>query len=244
MIIVNQSWEFLEDYLPRTLLLVIEDAGRTCYKSNENKTKNSEFAFVSNIIRNGHHSVLEHGVVSAKIITDRGVTHELVRHRIASYSQESTRYCNYSKDKFGNQLTFIKPVWCNKIRTGEYPVVWDGLYGNCTKSDYLFVYPDTPKDEKAEAIWFWNMAVCERDYMKLLENEWPAQYARDVLPNSLKTEIVVTMNLREWRHFFSLRTSIKAHPQMRQLALDMLKGFAEEVPIIFDDIAEQIDEQK
>lgn len=187
------------------ILKNIELAGRTCYKSEDKITEDSARKFVAGIIKSGHESVIEHEKITVRIICDRGVTHEIVRHRIASYSQESTRYCNYSNDKFGNELTFIRPFyWKN-----------DGL-----KMD----------------IWEDAMRLIEEKYMDLITLGATPQEARAILPNSLKTEIVVTMNLREWRHFFKVRCSPAAHPQMREIAIPILKKFKEIIPVVFDDI--------
>lgn len=152
-----------------------------------------------------HESVIEHEKITVKIICDRGVTHEIVRHRIASYSQESARYCNYSKDKFGNELTFIKPVFWSE-NSQEYE------------------------------IWKSQMQTIEDSYIKLIQLGATPEQARSVLPNSLKIEIVVTMNLREWRHFFKLRTSKYAHPQMREIGIPLLEKMCELFPPIFEDI--------
>ena len=187
------------------ILKSIEKAGRTCYKSEDSITPDSAKRFVDMIIKNGHHSVLEHQSITVLIICDRGVSHEIVRHRIAAYSQESTRYCNYAKDKFGNEITVIKPFF------------WD-------------------KDSEQYCIWQQAMQDAEVAYMQLIERSATPQEARSVLPNSLKTEIVVTYNLREWRHFFTLRTSKAAHPQMREITIPMLKEFQRLIPIVFDDI--------
>ncbi|MBR3253815.1 FAD-dependent thymidylate synthase [Candidatus Saccharibacteria bacterium] len=187
------------------MIKAIEAAGRTCYKSESQLSPISARKFVQNIIKNGHESVLEHEKISVRVVCDRGVTHEIVRHRIASYSQESTRYCNYSSDKFGNELTFIIP----------------------------FFFLD---DNEKYQVWQKAMQNAEDSYMKLIELGATPQEARTVLPNSLKTEIVITMNLREWRHFFKLRTDKAAHPQMREVALDLLSGFKSLVPVVFDDI--------
>lgn len=187
------------------ILKNIELAGRTCYKSEDKITEDSARKFVAGIIKSGHESVIEHEKITVRIICDRGVTHEIVRHRIASYSQESTRYCNYSNDKFDNELTFIRPFyWKN-----------DGL-----KMD----------------IWEDSMRQIEDKYMDLITLGATPQEARAILPNSLKTEIVVTMNLREWRHFFKVRCSPAAHPQMREVAIPILKKFKEIIPVVFDDI--------
>ncbi len=206
MRVIEPSHEFLEDFDGVAMLKSVERMGRICYKSEGNITETSYQKFLKNLIARGHESVIEHGKVSVLVICDRGVSHEIVRHRIASYSQESTRYCNYSQDKFGNELTFIRPCF------------WT-------------------EDSDAFAVWKSSMEAAERDYFRLLELGATPQEARSVLPNSLKTEIVVTMNLREWRHFFKLRTSAAAHPQMRQTAAALLRDFQARVPVIFDDIA-------
>ena len=187
------------------ILYHIEKAGRVCYKSENNISEGSAEQFIRNIIKRGHESVIEHVSLTVKIICDRGVTHEIVRHRIASYSQESTRYCNYSQDKFGNELTFIKPCFWKEESENYY-------------------------------IWKKTMQNIEVAYFNLLELGALPQEARSILPNSLKTEIFVTMNLREWRHFLKLRTSKAAHPQMREIAIEIFKIFNDKIPIIFEDI--------
>ncbi|MCM1224916.1 MAG: FAD-dependent thymidylate synthase [Lachnospiraceae bacterium] len=205
MKVVNASFEIIDTIRPNEILKNIERFGRVCYKSESNITEDSASPFISRIIKSGHESVIEHEKVSVKIICDRGVSHEIVRHRIASYSQESTRYCNYIKDKFGNELTFIKPVfWAEE--SPEYK------------------------------IWFSSMENIENTYMQLINLGARPEQARTVLPNSLKTEIIVTMNLREWRHFFKLRTSNRAHPQMREISIPLLQEFKVLLPCIFDDI--------
>lgn len=207
MKIIEPSFRWLDGKLPddHAILANIAAAGRVCYQSD---LKTDDATFVRNLIKRGHESVLEHEKLSVRIICDRGVSHELVRHRIASYSQESTRYCNYSKDKFGNELTFIRPPWV----------------------------PEEFGGNQAARAWKQAMQYAEFYYLKLLEYGWTPEQARTVLPNSLKTEIVVTMNLREWRHFFRLRCAPAAHPQMRQIANMMLAEFKNAVPVIFDDL--------
>lgn len=205
MKVVNASFEIIDTIRPKEILKNIERFGRVCYKSESNITEDSASPFISRIIKSGHESVIEHEKVSVKIICDRGVSHEIVRHRIASYSQESTRYCNYIKDKFGNELTFIKPIFWTE-ESPEYQ------------------------------IWFSSMENIEKTYMQLINLGARPEQARTVLPNSLKTEIIVTMNLREWRHFFKLRTSNRAHPQMREISIPLLQEFKVLLPCIFDDI--------
>ena len=205
MKIINPSFTFQELVDGSSILKRIEKAGRVCYKSEDKITEDSAEKFISGILKRGHESVIEHEKITVSIICDRGVSHEIVRHRIASYSQESTRYCNYSSDKFGNELTFIKPC---------------------------FWLDDDPK----YIIWRDQMQAAECAYNKLLLEGASPQEARSILPNSLKTEIVVTMNMREWRHFFKLRTAQAAHPQMKEIAQMMLTAFRQVLPVLFSDI--------
>jgi thymidylate synthase (FAD) len=201
MKIVKQSWEFEVKPNWTEMLVLIESAGRTCYKTEQEPSIEDVKAFVKKMIDSGHHSVIEHANISVRIITDRGVTHELVRHRLASYSQESTRYCNYSRDKFGGEVKYIQPTF--KLM---------------------------PEDE-------WLLEQIESHYLLAVKTKrLSPQEARYFLPNGLKTEIVVTANVREWRHIFTLRCSTKAHPQMRELMLDMLTEFRNVIPVLFDDI--------
>ena len=205
MRIIEASFEILDELRGVEILKKLEKYGRVCYKSENKITDTSCKDFVARIVKSGHDSVIEHEKISVKIICDRGVSHEIVRHRIASYSQESTRYCNYTLNKFDNQLTFIKPVF------------W---------SD----------DSKEYHEWENQMQSAEESYNKLIALGARPEEARSILPNSVKTEIVVTMNLREWRHFFKLRTSQRAHPQMREIAVPLLQEFKTAIPVVFDDI--------
>ncbi len=205
MKIISPSFQIMDEINGMEILRKIELCGRVCYKSENAITEESAQKFIQNIIKSGHESVLEHEKITVRIICDRGVTHEIVRHRIASYSQESTRYCNYSKEKFDGELSFIKPCF------------W-------TEDDRNFI------------TWKNVMQECEKAYLKMIKEGATAQEARSILPNSLKTEIIVTMNLREWRHFFKLRTANRAHPQMREVSIPLLKRFQEHIPVIFDDI--------
>ncbi|MGD0488138.1 MAG: FAD-dependent thymidylate synthase [Syntrophorhabdales bacterium] len=205
MKIVKASYRVEDELKGVNILEKIERAGRTCYKSEDKMDAGSAAEFIKKILDLGHESVIEHEKVSVRIICDRGVSHEIVRHRLAAYSQESTRFCNYSDDRFGNEITVVEP---------------------------LFFEPGTRNWE----IWRDAMLAAEEAYFTLLRNGALPQEARSVLPNSLKTEIVVTYNLREWRHFFRVRTSGRAHPQMREITVPMLKEFKERIPVIFDDI--------
>ena len=205
MKIIEPSVELAEDFDAAAVMKKIERAGRVCYKSEGNIKDDSAEKFIRGIIKRGHESVIEHASISFKIICDRGVTHELVRHRLASYSQESTRFCDYSAGKFGGELTFIKPCF------------WQ-------------------EDDENFKLWEKTMARLEENYLTMRKNNARPEEARSILPNSLKTEIFVTMNLREWRHFLKLRTAKAAHPQMREVALKIYKILVEKLPAIFDDI--------
>jgi len=207
MKIIPPSFDIIGDVNGAEVLKNIERAGRTCYKSEDLITPDSAAAFVKRILKRGHESVIEHDKATVRIVCDRGVSHEIVRHRIASFSQESTRYCNYAKDKFGNELTFIRPFF------------WQ-------------------EDSDKYRLWQKTMQTIEDAYMEMLEMGATPEEARSILPNSLKTEILVTMNMRSWRHFFKLRTTEGAHPQMREVARPLLGAFKNKIPVLFDDIAD------
>lgn len=187
------------------ILRKIEACGRVCYKSESRIEEGSAEKFVSNIIKRGHEAVLEHASLTIKFVVDRGVSHEIVRHRIASYCQESTRYCNYSKDDFGKEITFIAPHYLEPGTEG-----WD--------------------------IWQKAMESCEDAYFKMLNFGSTPQEARAVLPNSLKTELIMTANIREWRSFFKLRTASASHPQMTEVTRPLLEDLKQLIPVLFDDI--------
>ncbi len=219
------------------ILKFIEIVARTCYKSEDKITDDSARKMVQNLISRGHEAMIEFYDITVKFVCDRGVSHEIVRHRMASYAQESTRYCNYSKDKFDNQITFIIPTWM-LIPEGTYKVEWQ-------ENDFYIITPSVNGEwmplengevKKDYNLWVDSMARAEHNYNQLIDCGWQAQQSRAVLPNSLKTEINVKYNLREWRHFFKLRCSAAAHPQMRELTIPLLAEFQSKIPIIFDDI--------
>jgi thymidylate synthase (FAD) len=187
-------------------LELLERAGRTCYKSQHKIEPGSADAFVARLVRDlKHESVIEHGGATVRFICDRGVSHELVRHRLASFSQESTRYCNYSSENFGAAISFITPL----------------------------VFPPNSVEWH---LWVYACRTAEDVYFKLLKRGAKPQDARAVLPNSLKTEIVVTANWREWRHILRLRTSPKAHPEMRRLMQPLLEDLRWKLPPLFGDL--------
>jgi thymidylate synthase (FAD) len=203
------AWKFVEIIDPQVIiqdrpdqriLKNLERYGRVCYKSENRIDENSAARFIRNILNSGHESVIEHEKITVVYITNRGITHEIVRHRIASYSQESTRYCNYQ-----NKMVFIRP--------------------------YYF-----PEGSAAYAIWKEAVTGAARAYEALLAQGARPEQARGVLPADLKSEIVVTYNLREWRHFFRLRADRRAHPQIRQIAIPTLLEFKKKIPVVFDDI--------
>lgn len=197
----------------------IEKIGRVCYKSEDRITEDGESAkkFVGMLIRNGHEAMIEHSSLSVKFTVDRGVSHELVRHRIASFAQESTRYCNYANNKLGGECTYID------IAPG---IDLDTKMKNISKEEVDAVYDE----------WVLAMEDAEKHYMRMLELGATPQIARSVLPNSTKTEITITANYREWRNFFKLRVPKTAHPQMREVTIELLKELKTRIPVIFDDI--------
>ena len=203
--IISQPKVYVPDNeLQNEVIRKLERYARVCYKSEEKMEKSNSSSFLSSIINKGHESIIEHEKATVMFIVDRGISHEIVRHRLAAYSQESTRYCNYSSDKFSNEISVIEP----------------------------FFFIGKPSYD----IWKLACLTAEKSYMDMLNNNNSPQEARSVLPNSLKTEIVVTYNYREWRHFFKLRCSPAAHPQMRQVAIPLLLLFQERLPVLFDDI--------
>lgn len=212
MIIENANVEIISDNNYEDMLKKIEKIGRVCYKSEDKINDGTAEKFIKGIIKRGHESVIEHESISVRFICDRGVSHEIVRHRIASYSQESTRYCNYANEKYGEQIT------CIDISTG-------------------FKYDlNNEKDREKYAIWLKAMENAEKSYFEMMELGASPQEARSVLPNSLKTEIVATMNIRAWRNFFKLRTAKSAHPQFREVACMLLEVFVKNYPVFFEDI--------
>jgi thymidylate synthase (FAD) len=200
MQIVDQGYDIIS--LPEDLLQTIEAAGRTCYKSEKRITADSAAGFVARMRDRGHHAMIEFGDIIVRFVTNRGVTHELVRHRLFSFAQESTRYVRYD-----GKMEFIRPCW----------------WTECTPAQ--------------QEIWQKAMAETEARYLDLMASGWRPEQAREVLPNSLKTEIVVKGNIREWRHMFTLRCSKKAHPQIRALMLPLLAELKERLPVVFDDLA-------
>lgn len=206
MRIIKPSFHIEDDIDGVGICKKIEKAAKTCYQSEGNITGDSYIKFIKKLIKIGHHSVLEHEKITVRFVIDRGISHEAVRHRLSSFSQSSTRFCNYFKDRFDNEIKVIKPLF------------WD--------------------EDSTEYRW-WKEAMfhAEKYYMELIKRGAKPQEARSVLPNSLATEIVITSNLRQWRTIFEQRAlNIKAHPQMREVMVPLLKEFQRRIPVIFDDL--------
>lgn len=209
MKIIKAGFEILTPLDGAAILKHLERIGRVCYKSEEKITDESAPPFIKKLIERGHEAMIEHFSISVKFICDRGVSHEIVRHRIASFAQESTRYCNYGKQ---GEVVFIEPLfWDRDAQLGKEVDPYDKWLDLCKAS--------------------------ETTYLGLIKQGATPQEARSVLPNSLKTEIVMTANLREWRHFFKLRCAVTAHPQMREVAIPLLAEFQRLIPVVFDDIS-------
>lgn len=221
MKIIEPSYEILTEISKGGIkeLQNIEKIARVCYKSENLITEDGESAkkMVKMLIDRGHEAMIEHSSLSVKFTVDRGVSHELVRHRIASFAQESTRYCNYSLDKFGNEINVIE--------------IDGGIEHDAKMKNMPTLERNAIEDE-----WVSAMEDAERHYIKLMEMGATPQIARSVLPNSTKTEITITANYREWRNFFKLRTANAAHPSMQEITRPLLKELKTKLPIIFDDI--------
>lgn len=232
MKIIETSCELLFPTKKETIeemLMNVEKAARLCYKSEGNMGETYNASFIRSKIDMGHLSVVEHSLVTFKVTCDRGVSHELVRHRLASFSQESTRYCNYNNERFGSEINVIDIREIMKNEIGKKAIV-NGVKDTVITAEHIFIWINT---------WLQAMEDSEKHYKTLIENGCPPQLARSVLPNSLKTEIIISMNFRELRHFFQLRavgTTGKPHPQMLQFTVPMLGECKQMFPVMFDDI--------
>lgn len=219
MQIIQPRYEILEQ--PRVPCISIERAARTCFKSEDKITTESAEKMTENLIDRGHEAMIEFGGwIVVKFYSNRGFAHELVRHRLASFAQESTRYCNYSKGKFGGEITCIDPTQMLEMSVKD---------------------PEKRAEFKAHLIETW--LYCEQRYMDLVGMGCPAEIAREGLPIGVKAEIVIGATVREWRHIFKLRTSKKAHPRMRELMRPLLAELRKTMPIIFDNVGKVSDEE-
>lgn len=195
---IKPSFEIIDDLDGKTIIKKIEKCGRVCYKSEDRITEDSAEKFIRGLVKSGHESVLEHASVTVKFVISRAIANEIVRHRIASYSQESTRYCNYK---------------------GGIKVV-------------------APKDCEGDEGYRKICKISEAQYKKMIAQIFKAEIARGILPNDLKTELVMTANLREWRHFFKLRCDSHAHPELRRVTIPLLEEFYRQIPVVFEDLWE------
>lgn len=221
MYLTKPSHQIITKIDGENILKNIEAAGRTCYKSEDKITEDSAIKFVKMVTKLGHHSVIEHENISVRFICDRGISHEIVRHRLCAFSQESTRFCTYK-----GGVEYIIPFW---FHISKYELIF--------KNDQIIGH--RIDHNNPQSIWLDSMLSSENSYIKLIDKGWTPQEARSVLPNSLKTELVVSCNIREWRHILNLRCSNKSHPQMVELMLPLLDEFHEIVPVLFDDIYEK-----
>ena len=223
MKLIKPSVEILDELHGDTMLKMLERVARTCYKSEDKITDNTDSAkrLLKTILTNRHASMLEFVNVTVKFTCSIGCAREITRHRIGSYSQESTRYCNYAQDKFDNQLTFIIPEWAN-LEEGEYHSMEVSEIND--DKEYVFTRACLAADGA---------------YTALMDGNCKPEQAREVLPLCTKTEINVQYNLREWMHFFELRCSNHAHPEIRNLAKTVLKEFHDKIPLIFDELYER-----
>jgi thymidylate synthase (FAD) len=203
MKVIKPYFKILDNPDGKKILKHLEKVGRSCYKSEDRITKTSYKNFIKGIIVRGHESILEHASISVKVVCNRSISHQLCRHRIAAYAQESQRFCKYD-----TEITVIQPLYFKK---GSLPYkIW---WSTCQKT--------------------------EEAYKLLRTLGQSPQEARSVLPNSMKTEIIISMNLRSWRHFFETRyfgTTGRPDPQMIEITKPLYNKFRKLIPIVFDDL--------
>ena len=241
MKLIKPKVEILDKIDGDAIINRIATVARTCYKSEDLSTPEKDLALVKRLIKSKHEAMIEFYDITIKFTCDRITSQSIVRHRLALFAQESTRYCNYSKDKFGNELTFIIPSWLD-LPEGKY-LYWGCNWVNKENKDEIIVKNRNDdgtytydKDTVDKDIFLNALNDCERAYLEFIDNKSKPEQARMVLPMSIKTELNMKANLREWRHFLKLRCSTAAHPDIRILALDLLKQLHEQIPVIFDDL--------
>lgn len=210
MKLIEQRVELVKPVPYKDLLDKVEQMGRLCYKSEDKIKEDSAEKFIRGLIKSGHGSVIEHASMTLKFTTNRAMTHQIVRHRLCNFSQESQRYCNYSDDKFGDDLVFIKPLW----------------------------FDDVDSDARHSVSQAFNTAETEYNYLVKMCDLKPEQ-ARDLLPNACKTEIGVTANMREWRHIFKERCFGHADPMIKDLMGKALEIAYTYYPVFFEDLADE-----
>lgn len=203
--IVEPSYEVWTPLDGDYILKFIEKCARNCYKSEGAIEQGSAQRMVRKLIDLGHTAMLEHYNITVKITCDLGVYKDITRHRHVSYAIESTRYCNYYKDKFGSELTIVRPFHIE------------------------------PESEMYNA-WYKGVCEIEKQYMEMCKLGAKADQARMLLPHSVKADVVMTANIREWRHIFNLRTAPAAHPSVQQIMKQVLAEFRKNIPVLFDDV--------
>lgn len=218
MKIINPKIE-VEKYDGVKIMKNIERACRTCYRSENLITEDSYKRLLTNCLNRGHESVLEHEKITVRMVCDIGVYKELSRHRFGSFSIESSRYCAYNKDKFGNEIKFIRPVW----------------YTSSWKIAQEYNEPITEEEQKSYE-WYECMEEIEQHYLKMSELGCTPDEMRMMLPHSTAAEVTMTANIREWRHILDLRTKKMAHPSVRQILIPLLLKFKADMPELFGDI--------
>ena len=214
MQVIKPKYEIVNEPDWDQVLINLEKAIRTCYKSEKKIDAGTAHKLIRSIIERGHESTLEHASITVRFTCDRGVSHEIVRHRHCSFSQESTRYVNYS-----GEMQFILPPWIPDTVLGDWSL------------DRLMTA--IPLELSGAYEWLSACILSEKCYRNLINTNWKPEQARSVLPNSLKTEIVVTTNMRDWRHLLSLRCDEAAHPQMRELMIPLREELREKCPTLF-----------
>ena len=238
MKLIKPKVEILDRIDSDQVIADITTVARTCYNSEDVRTKEKDKALVRRLIESKHDAMLEFVDITVKFTTSIGITREIIRHRIASFANESTRYCDYSKDKFKNEITFIIPSYLD-IPEGNYSY-WNGDWVDIDKMKIQL----PANNEDTVSTWLFNLNHAETSYLILKNKGWKAEQAREVLPMCTKSEICMKANLREWRHFLKLRCSKFAHPDIRVLALDLLKQLHDKLPTIFEDIYQEFYDNK
>jgi thymidylate synthase (FAD) len=230
-------------HLDDNALRRIEYAARISHGSEDAQTNDSAERFLRAVVlQHGDWSVVEHVSASVEFLVDRGITHELVRHRVASYTQSSTRFINYAKKTLPTFIYPIPEIRCAHCEAGNAPQ--PGLSGGAYGYDHTKPWYHGAIKCAYEPVWLCAIEYAESEYRNLLDLKWRPQEARSVFPNALSSKIMMTCNLRNWRHFFLMRTSKEAHPQMRQVTIPLLEEFKRLVPVLFEDIepnARQVD---
>lgn len=220
---IKQSYEILSDWFNReSVLSSIERAARTCYKSEAKMSEGTDVKMLKMLLKRDHTAMIEHASnLSVKFITNRGVANEIIRHRIFSFAQESQRYVKYGKNN--DDITFILPEWADKELADKSYLTFDSII-------------DLPNKEKILTKAYINE---EANYNMLISLGLKPQAAADVLGRGVKTEIVVTGNVREWLHFFDLRCAPDAHPMMRDLVTPLLLELNKDIPELWGGIVEK-----